>query len=515
MVQPELIGGRYRVRSPVGHGGMGTVWLCRDDVLRRDVAVKEVGLLPGESATDSARALREARNSAALSHRNVVTVFDVVEQSGTIYLVMEYVPSRSLAEIIDQEGPLQPGPVARIGAQVADGLAAAHAADITHRDVKPSNVLVTEDGTAKISDFGIARVATEPALTQSGFVTGTPSYFSPELARGAHPDPQADVWALGAALYAAVEGRPLYAKRVNPVAVLHDIATTLPARPARAGRLEQPLMRMLDRDPASRWSMAAAAQGLRTVAEDLVDDGTRGYTRERVPVESLAPPGPDGASPGRDTSPPRRRRGRFLLLAAAGVIVLVGGLAYAAGIGGGAGHAPAAATDPPRRHTSGGPATGPTGRPAGSRPSNEASSEPSSRPSSRPSPRSGRATHQAGDRHTHRPHQASAASSAGKARVLRTYYATVPDNLDAGWSMLGPRERSVGRSSYDQFWGSMTAVDVSHITTSSGSHTVDLSLTYHYKDGRVVDERQRLTLIRASDGRWLIDHDQVLSSRTR
>src|SRR3954447_157604 len=197
-MQPDLIGGRYRVRSPIGRGGMGTVWLCRDEKLQRDVAVKQVGRLPGESMTDSARALREARSSAALSHRNVVTVFDVVEESDAIWLVMEYVPSRSLSEIIREDGPLDPAVVAQIGAQIADGLAAAHALGTVHRDVKPGNVLIREDGVPKISDFGIARNAADPALTQSGFVTGTPSYFSPELATGHAPSPAADVRALGA-----------------------------------------------------------------------------------------------------------------------------------------------------------------------------------------------------------------------------------------------------------------------------------------------------------------------------
>jgi serine/threonine protein kinase len=158
-MQPDLIGGRYRVRSPIGQGGMGTVWLCRDEKLQRDVAVKQVGRLPGESATDSARALREARSSAALSHRNVVTVFDVIEESDAIWLVMEYVPSRSLSEIIREDGPLDPAVVSQIGAQIADGLAAAHALGTVHRDVKPGNVLIREDGVAKISDFGIARNA--------------------------------------------------------------------------------------------------------------------------------------------------------------------------------------------------------------------------------------------------------------------------------------------------------------------------------------------------------------------
>ena len=213
-MQPDVIGGRYRVESAIGQGGMGTVWLCRDETLHREVAVKQVGLLPGESVTDSARAFREARSSAALSHRNVVTVFDVVEEAGA-HLAGDGARPRpvAVARSSSRTAPLDPAVVADIGAQVADGLAAAHAAGTMHRDVKPGNVLIREDGVAKISDFGIARTAGDPALTQSGFLTGTPSYFSPELARGASPAPATDVWALGATLYAAVEGRPPYEQR--------------------------------------------------------------------------------------------------------------------------------------------------------------------------------------------------------------------------------------------------------------------------------------------------------------
>ena len=293
-MQPDVIGGRYRVGRAIGQGGMGTVWLCRDETLQRDVAVKQVGLLPGQSVTDSARALREARSSAALSHRNVVTVFDVVEEHDAIWLVMEHVPSRSLSDIIKQDGPLDPAEVADIGAQVADGLAAAHAAGTMHRDVKPGNVLIREDGVAKISDFGIARNTGDPALTQSGFLTGTPSYFSPELARGAAPSPASDVWALGATLYAAVEGRSPYKAQTNPVAVLHEIASQQPSAPRRADFLEPVLLRMMDRDPGSRWSMEDAAHRLHQLAREHSPENTRAST---VSIGSPASPAPVAAEP--------------------------------------------------------------------------------------------------------------------------------------------------------------------------------------------------------------------------
>ena len=343
-MQPELIGGRYRVGQAIGQGGMGTVWLCRDETLHREVAVKQVGLLPGESVTDSARAFREARSSAALSHRNVVTVFDVVEDSGAIWLVMEHVPGRSLSEIIKEDGPLEPAVVADIGAQVADGLAAAHAAGTMHRDVKPGNVLIRSDGVAKISDFGIARSAGDPALTQSGFLTGTPSYFSPELARGGDPGPGTDVWALGATLYAAVEGRPPYELRPNPVAVLHDITSSQPRKPDRADFLEPALLRMMDRNPDSRWSMPDAAHGLHRLA----DAHAGGRTRENVvasgPATAVVPapaaePDPEPSYDDHDYSrpayaaPSSRRKGPvYAALAAVALLLVLGGVAYAASL---------------------------------------------------------------------------------------------------------------------------------------------------------------------------------------
>ncbi len=313
-MHPDLIGGRYRVGGAIGQGGMGTVWLATDEVLRRDVAVKRVGLLPGESVTDSARALREARSSAALSHRNVVTVYDVVEEDQAIWLVMEHVPGRSLSELIRESGAMDPAVVADIGAQVADGLAAAHAAGTTHRDVKPGNVLVRDDGVAKISDFGIARTVGDPTLTQSGFVTGTPSYFSPELARGAAPDQASDVWALGATLYAAVQGRAPYRAQQNAVAVLHQIATDPPPPPTRADFLEPVLSRMLDRDPASRWSMADAAHALHRLAREHAPENTLAQTLGEAPTTRPEPvPAPPSTptptpTPTPTTPTPRRPR---------------------------------------------------------------------------------------------------------------------------------------------------------------------------------------------------------------
>src|SRR4051794_36929743 len=233
----QTIASRYHVQRPIGRGGMGTVWLCRDLRLGRNVAVKQIGTLPGETVPDLARAMREARSSAVLTHPHVVSVYDVVEEEDHIWLMMEYVASRTLAQIISQDGPLTPEGAVGIGAQVADGLAAAHAAGTIHRDVKPGNILVTAEGVAKISDFGIARAHDQGQLTRSGLVIGTPEYFSPELARGGEPTPAVDVWALGATLYAAVEGHPPYRQESNSLALLARIASTPTPRPETAGFL--------------------------------------------------------------------------------------------------------------------------------------------------------------------------------------------------------------------------------------------------------------------------------------
>ena len=492
-MQPDVIGGRYRVETAIGQGGMGTVWLCRDETLHRSVAVKQVGLLPGESVTDSARALREARSTAALSHRNVVTVFDVVEESGAIWLVMEHVPGRSLSEIIREDGPLPPATVADIGAQVADGLAAAHAAGTMHRDVKPGNVLVRDDGLAKISDFGIARNAGDPALTQSGFLTGTPSYFSPELARGADPGAGTDVWALGATLYAAVEGRPPYEPKANPVAVLHDITSTQPPRPRRADFLEPALLRMMDREPESRWSMADAAHGLRKVADGHSPERTRENTvGEPATAHFAAPVAPprserDGpppsarprpAAPATERPEPRRRGPVYAVLGLLALLLVLGGVAYAASL-----------RDAPRGQ-------GTAGRSPSSSPSEKASDTPSPKASSSQSP-------------TGSPSQSNPVGGTGLAAekaFLRDYFSKAPGGTDEGWALLTPRyQREVGRGSYDGFWRTIRSVDVGR-ASDAGSNTVDATLTYTRNDGSTTTEQHRLSLVRSGGG-YLIDGD--------
>ncbi|MCW2903138.1 MAG: serine/threonine protein kinase, partial [Streptosporangiaceae bacterium] len=248
---------------------MGSVWKARDEVLHRDVAVKEVllpdGLTAAEQGTLYERTFREARASARLNHPGVVTVHDVVQEAGRPWIVMEFVQARSLQDLIDQDGALAPRVTADIGRQTLLALQHAHAAGVLHRDVKPSNVLVARDGRTVLTDFGIAQAEGDPTLTQAGLVMGSPSFIAPERAEGERALPASDLWALGATLYAAVEGRAPY-ERADAAAAL---AATLsePLRPAfNAGPLRPVIEGLLARDPAERLTAEQALRMLERVS---------------------------------------------------------------------------------------------------------------------------------------------------------------------------------------------------------------------------------------------------------
>lgn len=266
-----LIAGRYRLVERLGSGSMGEVWRAHDERLDRTVAVKQ--LLPAAGLSEIAarqgneRAMREARITAKLQHPHAVAVHDVVEHDGHPCLVMEYVSARSLSSVIAEQGILPPERVARIGQQVAAALAAAHAAGIVHRDVKPDNVLLTDDGGAKITDFGISRAVGDGSVTAPGIVVGTPAYLSPEIAAGATAGYASDVFSLGATLYAAVEGAPPFGHHENTIVLLQQVAAGQVAPPSHAGPLMPVLMWLLRRDPAERPTMARAADALGAVAD--------------------------------------------------------------------------------------------------------------------------------------------------------------------------------------------------------------------------------------------------------
>ena len=486
---PEIIAGRYRVEREVGRGGMGSVWLCRDEVLGRLVAVKQVGHLPGESAPDLARAMREARSSAPLNHPNVVSIYDAIEEGEHIWLVMEYVPGRTLAQLMSQDGRLTPERAAGIGAQVADGLAAAHDRGTVHRDVKPGNILVTEDDSAKIADFGISRTTGDPTLTQSGLMSGTPAYFSPQLARGEEPTAADDVWALGATLYAAVEARAPYPEQRNAIAMLSQIVSGTPPHPEHAGFLSDPIRRMLDPDPASRWSMADVAHALHRLHEEHDTSGTREATAIAAAPRPTAAGPSDPAPTTLDTpvtEPPRRRRAGLLALA---VLLLA---AFALGgylLLGGDGDAD--------------PQASPSGTPSG-KPSGDGSTAGSDdEPSDQESTPEEEATPEDSDEPSIQP-----TAGGSKAKFVEGYYGVLPDDTESGWSMLTPDyQAETSRDTYEGFWSGIDAVAVED-TRPAGSDAVDVTLTYT-SGGGTQSEVRRVFVQRGDDG-FLISGSEIV-----
>ncbi|MER7457400.1 serine/threonine-protein kinase [Micromonospora sp. NPDC126480] len=357
-MRDRLIAGRYRLRDLVGTGGMGRVWLARDEMLHRDVAVKEI-VPPGwlaEAERDQVRlrTLREARTAARLTHPNVVRVYDVVHVGDNPWIVMEYVRSRSLQQIITSDGPLSPRRTARIGLAVLAALRAAHSAGVLHRDVKPHNVLVADDGRVMLTDFGLATFdGGDGAMTGPGMVLGSPEFVAPERARDGVSDPRTDMWSLGATLYAAVEGRSPYA-RSSAMATLSALAVEPPDPMRRAGPLRPLLTGLLQREPWRRLTAVEVEPLLRAAASadpehaagpappPGTDTGRPPSDRDGPPPRSGRPPPPAGpaSDPGTpaapavhrrgSTGPARRRRPRRRTAVAAVALLLA-----AAGIGGG------------------------------------------------------------------------------------------------------------------------------------------------------------------------------------
>ena len=273
--QERLVGGRYRLSSELGSGAMGTVWSGYDNVLQRRVAVKELKVPPGvpeQEARDlRERIMREARALGGLSHPNVITVFDVVVDDGQPVVVLELVPSRNLATMIGENGALTAGQAAVVGFATAGGLRAAHRAGITHRDVKPGNVLIADDGRVKLTDFGIARNSADAPMTSVGLVLGSPAYIAPEVAAGQPVTPAADLWGLGATLFAAVEGRPPYDVHGDPVSTITEVVDGEVPRPRGSGPVVDVIAALMVKDPARRMPLEEVRQRLRPLIDDPDD----------------------------------------------------------------------------------------------------------------------------------------------------------------------------------------------------------------------------------------------------
>src|SRR5271154_3339288 len=269
----RVIAGRYRLEAPIGRGAMGVVWRARDQLLDRDVAVKEVQiaetLTEVERANAYQRTLREAKTAARLNHPGVVTVYDVAEDEGRPWIVMQLVSALSLDQVLATSGPLSPRRAAEVGRQLLSALTVAHAAGVLHRDVKPSNVLLGADDRAVLTDFGIATFQGDPRLTQTGMVMGSPGFTAPERIRGEDASPASDLWSLGATLFAAVEGHGPFENRGSAITAMSAIINEdAPAAPT-AGPHGPEIAAPLRRKPAGRPAAAAATRMIADVLPQL------------------------------------------------------------------------------------------------------------------------------------------------------------------------------------------------------------------------------------------------------
>ena len=320
----RVIAGRYRLQAPIGRGAMGVVWRARDQLLDRDVAVKEVQI--AETLTDAERAnayqrtLREAKTAARLNHPAVVTVYDVCEDEGRPWIVMQLVSAQSLDQVLATSGPLSPRRAAEMARQLLSALSVAHAAGVMHRDVKPSNVLLGSDDRAVLTDFGIATFQGDPKLTQTGMVMGSPGFTAPERIRGEDASPASDLWSLGATLFAAVEGHGPFEKRGGAITTMSAIINEeAPIAPA-AGALGAVIAALLRREPADRPDASAAARMITDVLPQLPDRpaaASAGYEATALSASSHpAPPEPGRGQPGSPLPhppPPHPRPDRFRL----------------------------------------------------------------------------------------------------------------------------------------------------------------------------------------------------------
>ncbi|MBV1946486.1 serine/threonine-protein kinase [Streptomyces sp. BV129] len=335
-MQGQLVAGRYRLTDSIGSGGMGRVWRAHDEVLHRKVAVKELTAALYVSESDQhillARTRAEARAAARINHSAVVTVHDVLEHDGRPWIVMELVEGESLADAVKERGRIEPREAARIGLWVLRALRAAHTAGVLHRDVKPGNVLLGRDGRVLLTDFGIAQIEGDSTITRTGEVVGSVDYLAPERIRGHDPGPASDLWALGATLYTAVEGRSPF-RRTSPLGTMQAVVEEDAENPHNAGPLAPVITALLHKNPSHRPDAHAAERMLADAAEGRLPDTATVSTPPPAPApySAVATSGATAVTPLAPTAAPvparRGRRTRTLALVAAAVLVFGASLA--------------------------------------------------------------------------------------------------------------------------------------------------------------------------------------------
>lgn len=484
----RIVADRYRLDREVGRGGMGAVWLATDVVLDRQVAVKRVGLMPGTDQADVDRVSREARVSAMLNHEHVVAVYDLVTDAEDHWLVMEYVASRNLSQVIRSRGQLTPDETAPLVAQVAVALGEAHRAGIVHRDVKPGNVLVTDDGRVKLTDFGIARTGSDPSLTQTGLVTGSPGYIAPEVAAGGTATEASDLWSLGATVFHAVTGHPPYDTSGNLIGALYRIVHEEPPRTDRAGWLAPLLESTMHRDPAARWSADQVAtflaSGPGTAVPAPVPPPTEAAGPAAVPATAPLPqsgpaqsgPAPSGPAQSSATqsgpapsgpaqsgsehtqvmTSARRRRGRGTVLAVLAAVLVLGLFGWLL----------TREDDEP----DGGAAS--AGDPTGQSES---------------------------------PADEDGPTEEGMSTFVRGYLSTVTEDPGTTWERLTPafQKKSGNFGQYQKFWRPIASAEVSDLAVDTEAMTVSYHVEYDKTNGDTLED-DRTLLLEYVDGEYLI-----------
>lgn len=457
-----MIAGRYTLEREIGRGGTSVVWLARDETLHRPVAMKRIGLMPGADEIDRARAEREARISAQLQDPHVVQVYDVVvaEDGLTHWLVMEYVDGPSLAQKVREQGAMPARAAAPVLLQLAQALLHAHDAGIVHRDVKPSNVLFDETGVAKLTDFGIARADTDPTLTRTGVLTGSPAYLAPEVAAGGKGDQRSDVWALGATAYHLLTGQPPYKVDENVLGTLYRIVHEEPPRLDDAGGLGAFLEGTMTKDPDRRWTMRQVVDYLTGVVAHQEQEGAEATAVMPVPPRP-APLAEE--SPTRATRLRSGRRPGWLvpaLAALAGVAVIALVVALLSGWLNSGNDAPAADDEPSRT----------------------------------PSPSATQTTE-----------AADGPTEEGMRQFVTEYVERVGTDPTTSWPMLTAsfQRKSGGFDSYRDFWEGARDGRISNIEADPESMVVSYDVKWK---GHSNGPTTRLILL-YEDGRYLIDDE--------
>jgi serine/threonine protein kinase len=486
---------RYALDREIGRGGSGAVWLARDEVLGRSVAIKRVSLPPGASTYDVSRAEREARISAQVNHANVVAVFDFVNDGDHTWLVTEYVEGTTLAQLVRDRGRLTPEEAAPLLLQIAEALCAAHRLSIVHRDVKPSNILIGIDGTAKLSDFGIARAVADASLTQTGLVTGSPAYIAPEVATGASATTASDVWSFGATIYHTLAGNPPYEATGGENAVLgvlYRVAHEPPPRLPDGGWLAPLLEATMDPDPEARpvmddvvaylqaYLQAGLQSGRPPDLPPVAADGTQVLTPvipqalpRAAPVAVADPPtAPDDPTPTSARPAPSEPRSsrRWIALVSAAAVILIAVVGAILLLGG--------EDDPPVE---------------------AALPNTTTDPSSRADRSSG-----TDDTETGKTGDAAAPTAEELESFASSYVSTAASDPAAGFALLTPayQERS---PEYADFWGSVSNPEILNVKADPEQLTV--TYTYKYDIAGSGSQTETVTLFLVQDGDQLLIDD--------